>query len=131
MNWLTVWIHSKMKLDKAGAVAQDFCDMYGFNQLVGFPTRGLNTLDLIMTPFQGAAAALPNMGTSDHVTISFTIQVEEPLPVPPINIKHWDWIRAPWNHIRGAVRRALKDWNACQFDSVDDAIEDRHHPHRH
>ena len=41
------WVCSTSKTDKAGLVAQEFCEMYGFNQLVDFPTREGNTLDLI------------------------------------------------------------------------------------
>ena len=61
------------KADKAGLLTQEFCEMYGFNQLIDFPTRGESTLDLIMTCFEGTTAPLHELGTSDHVSITFSI----------------------------------------------------------
>ena len=32
-----------------------------------------------------------------------------------------DWERAPWNHVRGAIRKYLQDWDPYNFYSPDDA----------
>ena len=118
------WVCSTSKTDKAGQVAQEFCEMFGFNQLVDFPTREGNTLDLIMTCFQGTAAPLTGLGTSDHVSITFKIDAEVEIPIAPKATDSWDWMRAPWNHIRGAVKRSLKGWKAIDHGSVDHAQRD-------
>jgi hypothetical protein len=85
------WVCSTTKkADKAGVIAQEFCEMYGFSQLIDFPTREGNTLDLVMTCFQGTATPLSGLGTSDHVSITFKIDVEVEIPVPPEATSCWD-----------------------------------------
>ena len=63
------WLHSIVPTDNAGIVTQDFCESFGFNQYVDFPTRDKNTLDLVMSNYTGSATPMPNLGTSDHVSI--------------------------------------------------------------
>ena len=82
------WVHSTSKGDAAGTMAQEFCEMFGFNQLIDFPTRGLNTPDLIMTPFQRSASPLPGLGSSDNVSVSFNVNVQCELPEPPADSEH-------------------------------------------
>ena len=119
------WVCSTTKkADVAGRIAQEFCEIYGFNQLVDFPTRGRNTLDLIITSFAGSTTPLPGLGTSDHVAVSFTVNVEVEIPKPPIAGDTRDWRRAPWHHIKGAVGRTLADWKASDYKTPDMAQQD-------
>ena len=90
-------------------------------QYVNFPTRGPNTLDLIICNSPGSAEALPNFGTSDHVAIKFTCIVDSALDSEPPNTPVLNWMTAPWNHIGGAVKRALSAWNDSDYDSPDEA----------
>ena len=47
--------------------------------------------------------------------------MEVKISIAPKATDSWDWKRAPWNHIRGAIRRDLKGWGAKDRDSVDEA----------
>lgn len=79
------WICSTSPTDDAGRAAERFCDEFGLKQLIVFPTRGDNTLDLVMSPFSGQAAALANPGTSDHLAVVFELQVPVRLKDAPPN----------------------------------------------
>ena len=74
-----------------------------------------------MSTFEGSATALPNLGTSDHVSIKFQSKVATELPETPKATKVLNWHSAPWNHIKGELRRALVTWNECSFSNPDDA----------
>ena len=65
------WITS-CSTDAAGIEAEEMCAMFGLKQLVDFPTREHNTLDLVMSPTPGAATPVEPMGSSDHVSVSIT-----------------------------------------------------------
>ena len=77
------WLCSVVPTDFAGTATQEFCEPFGLHQYVDFETRGPNTLDLIRSIFEGSASALPNLGTSDHVSIKFQCQVAAALPETP------------------------------------------------
>ena len=117
----TEWLHSTTNTDAAGTAAQEFCESFDLHQLVDFPTRGGNTLDLILSSFPGSARALANPGSSDHVAIGFEAQVISPPADTPDITPSRDWDRAPWNHIRGAIKKYLSDWDPCSFISADEA----------
>ena len=132
------WLSFSSSTDRAGTDVQEMCETYGFNQLVDFPTRGVNTLDLVITPFEGTAVPMANAGTSDHRVVAFEMQVLKPPEPPPIRQSVRDWDHAPWHHIKGAIRRYLKHWDPCAFASPSlaqsnlsewmDAIIDRYVP---
>ena len=115
------WLCSAVPTDYAGVVTKEFCETFGLFQYVDFPTRGPNTLDLIMSLSPGAAEALPNLGTSDHVSIKFRCDIDKELTQEPQATAVYDWHSAPWNHIRGALKRALDTWNDCDYDHPDEA----------
>ena len=115
------WLCSAVDTDFAGIVTKEFCESFGLHQYVDFPTRGPNTLDLIISTFTGSAVALPNLGTSDHVSIKFQTQVIEDLPDTPRATEVLNWHSTPWNHIRGEVKRALILWNETEHLIPDDA----------
>ena len=117
------WLNSRSITDKGGSVAQEFCETFGFFQCVDFDTRDGNTLDLIMSPFDDSASAVANLGTSDHVSVRFTMHVTTLLEKQPAVLPVRDWAHAPWNHIRGAVKRALSYWDPSGCSSVDVAVD--------
>ena len=104
------WIHSVSDTDKAGELMQEFVQLNGMLQLVDFPTREGNTLDLIMTDFEGTTTAAAHIGTSDHVSIIFEIQVLMQVPEAASQSDSVNWRKAPWDHIRGDVKRAVSEW---------------------
>ena len=112
-----VWC-SATATDAARLAAQEMCESFGLHQFVDFPTRGKNTLDLIMSPFPGSAIAMANPGTSDHIAIAFEMQVISHIQDAPPVKQAYNWDHAPWNHINGAIRRFMHDWDPACFDSV-------------
>ena len=111
------WLCSAVPTDYAGIVTQEFCESFGLHQYVNFPTRGPNTLDLIICNSPGSAEALPNFGTSDLVAIKFKCNVDNALDSEPPNTPVLNWMTASWNHIRGAVKRALSVWNDSDYEA--------------
>ena len=51
------WIHSNTT-DSGGILTQEFVELFGLKQIVNFPTRGSNTLDLICSNIDASAAGL-------------------------------------------------------------------------
>ena len=60
------WTCSKQDADPAGVAAQEMSELFGLQQLVNFPTRSEDTLDLVMSANGGIAVQRPGLGTSDH-----------------------------------------------------------------
>ena len=54
----------------------------------------------------------------------FQCQVIEDLPATPRATEVLNWHSAPWNHIRGEVKRALIKWNENEHTNPDDAEQD-------
>ena len=77
------WIHSSSTLDAAGEAAQDFSELYGIPNLVDFPTREDNTLDLVLSSVDGKAFPDSGLGTSDHLSIWSSLHSDVDLPAPP------------------------------------------------
>ena len=93
------WICSVSPTDEAGVNAQHMCESFGLHQLVGFPTRGGNTLDLIISHLPGQAVAMANSGTSDHIAIAFDIQITHDLQIAPDADPVYDWEHAPCQYL--------------------------------
>jgi hypothetical protein len=119
------WLGSKTT-DRGGQMAQEFSEMFGMPQVVDFPTRQLNILDLVFSDFQTTAIELCNIGTSDHSAMLVDIKVCTEISIDDLSIQHevYQWKLAPWNHIKGAFKREFKDWDARRFNSVDEAAAD-------
>ena len=115
------WICSTDDKDAGGIQAEEMCEMFGLNQLIDFPTRGENTLGLDMTIHDGVAIDQPGAGTSDHIAIAITLELDSAIPSPPVHKPTFLWQYAPWPHIRGAVKRELATWNPNDCESVDAA----------
>jgi hypothetical protein len=70
------WICSTGDKDAGGIQAEEMCEMFGLNQLIGLSTCGENTLDLAMTIHDGVAIEQPGAGTSDHIAIAITLELD-------------------------------------------------------
>ena len=118
------WICSVGDKDTGGALAEEMCEMFGMNQLIDFPTRGSNTLDLVMTTLTGSATERPGAGTSDHISIDITLELQSVVPIQPDLKPTLLWQHAPWDHIKGAVKRETKSWEASEYTTLDEAVYD-------
>jgi hypothetical protein len=96
--------------------------MFGMSQLVKFPTRGENTLDLVISDFDGHTTAEQGSGSSDHLSVYLTFDTTQKIPTTPIRKSVRDWQNAPWNHMKGALKRALANWKPS--GGVDEAEAD-------
>ena len=119
------WIVSISPADPGGIMAEEFCQLFGYNQVIDFATHNKgNTLDLVITHLHGKAVCWPGLGTSDHFSIGLDLDMESVVPPTPIKEPTLLWQHAPWDHIKGAVRRALDGWDPMAFEDVDDAEKD-------
>jgi hypothetical protein len=118
----TDWLGST-STDRAGEVAKAFVEDYGMDQYVTFPTRGVNTLDLIIGDVPMNVKPLPHLGTSDHISMFASFE-SRPMPAPPPKRKVYHWKSAPWDRIRGALKIKLGSWKASVFDTLNDAMDD-------
>ena len=101
------WICSVSPTDPGGIAAQEFCELFGMHQLVHFPTRGDNTLNIVLSGVMGEAVPIASFGNSDHIALSLSFAIENGVPSTPERHKVRDWKNAPWLHINGAIRRSL------------------------
>ena len=116
----SAWIKS-VGTDAAGEEMKEMCEIFGFKQWVKFPTRGDNCLDLIMCAAPCECTPVPSMGSSDHVSIRACFEVHDQPPDTPASHPVYVWSSAPWDHIRAALKHALKSWDPRVFKSVQDA----------
>lgn len=98
------WICSD-KTDKGGVLAQEFSELFGLTQLVGFTTRGANTLDLILTDVEATATKTMPCGTSDHAAIEVVFATKKKIAEAEERPMRLMWRSAPWDHIRGYLKR--------------------------
>ena len=94
------WLGSK-STDNSGRVAKAFTENEGMNQYIHFPTRGDNTLDLVISDVQVETMPLPHLGSSDHIAVRCEFDVRDSLPEPPPLRQVYHWKSAPWGRIRG------------------------------
>jgi hypothetical protein len=116
------WITSKTEIDKAGVLAQEFSEMFGYSQVVNFATREGNTLDLIYTKGKCDIYPIIKIGSSDHTTISAKFAAVDEVPAAPTRQPILRWDLAPWHHIKPAVKRALAQFDVRAFSTVDTAV---------
>ena len=89
------WICSTSTTDQGGILAQEFSEIFGMTQLVNFPTRKGNTLDLVLSDINGAATVSPGVGNSDHESMYLTFKVGAVVPKTPVKHSVLDWHSAP------------------------------------
>ena len=102
------WLNSN-KTTPAGEYMEDICTIHDLNQHVSIPTRGVNTLDLIVSDFNTdvKVKCLSPLGASDHVVLlaDFPVQaVREPKTGRTV----WRYNKADWGRLRHFYR--TYDW---------------------
>ena len=122
------WLHSP-HTTAAGTAALDFCESRGLHQLIRFPTRLGAMLDLILSEHTGTTIQLPNLNTSDHVTIYLSLRISSyfsTIAPPPRRVFHWS--HAPWrklsryfNSIRWSVQGTVDDAVTCFANNIHSA----------
>jgi hypothetical protein len=92
------WIPSVSPLDAAGVAAEEFADLHSFKQLVDFPTREGNTLDLVFSCWEGVAVECEHLGTSDHLSMKITFETDHFKKPKTLVVKEiLDWKKVPWD----------------------------------
>ena len=64
------WTVSKSPADPGGIMVEEFCQLFGYNQVIDFSTNNKgNTSDLVIPHLHGKAVCWPSLGTSVHFSI--------------------------------------------------------------
>jgi len=116
------WLGSS-KTTTAGTYAEGVFASHGLAQLVHVPTRGENTLDLILTdiaPTRVRVSTGAPLGKSDHIVILADIAaglLREPRTVRKV----WQYSKADWGRLRHFLSREA-EWDK-HFNAHDDPAE--------
>jgi len=115
------WLGST-KTTPVGEATEDFCYLYGLDQHVRQPTRGLNTLDLIMSDVTGHVETdvLAPLGRSDHAALISNLAIL-PLEDDAVRRTVWRYGRADWPRLRHFYRTT--DWSEIITPDVDSSCE--------
>ena len=115
----TAWLGST-KTTKAGELAEDLCALHGLYQHIVQPTRGLNTLDLVLSDFKSPVhvAVQPPIGHSDHAVlrVDFTIPMYRE---PKTSRTVWRYNLADWPRLKHDF--CSTDWHSMLSGTVDEA----------
>ena len=113
----TAWLGST-KTTKAGELAEDLCALHGLYQHIDQPTRGLNTLDLVLSDFKSPVhvAVQPPIGHSDHAVlrVDFTIPMYRE---PKTSRTVWRYNLADWPRLKHDF--CSTDWHSMLSGTVD------------
>ena len=94
----STWLHSS-HTSSAGTATLDFCESRGLHQLVNFPTRLNAILDLVLSENPGSTQTLPNLNTSDHVVVLWTLPSFTNV-INPADCRVYHWSCAPLGRLR-------------------------------
>lgn len=99
------WLHSS-KTTPAGEALEDVCAAHRLTQHVRSPTRGDNTLDLVMSTFISPVETQVRapLGRSDHSVVLSDFVGVLPAHEPPVKRTVWRYDRADWNRFRAFLR---------------------------
>lgn len=111
------WLGS-CKTTRAGEAAEDLCSLHGLDQHIHEPTRGANTLDLLMSDFPGPVNVniLPPLGKSDHVVIVAELK-HAVSREPRVKRTVWRYAQADWDRLNHFFRS--QDWETVLSADVD------------
>jgi len=115
------WLGSN-KTTKAGEYTEDLCNVHGLQQHVAIPTRGVNTLDLVLSDVGGRVKVTghPPIGASDHITVVVDFSLDA-YREPPTRRVVWRYAQADWDRLRHYYRSL--DWDAAFTDCPDKSCE--------
>eukprot|EP00117_Sycon_ciliatum_P031201 scpid26526/ scgid24448/ RNA-directed DNA polymerase from mobile element jockey; Reverse transcriptase len=105
----TEWLGST-KTTTAGQRLEEICATHGLIQHVDQPTRGKNTLDLILSnlPHPVTVQAFPPLGKSDHCVILAEFSPVTLRTEPVSRRRVWRYNQADWGRMRHFIRQT--DW---------------------
>ena len=112
VHWLRHSTHTSVE----GTVLFRFCNDNGFRQCVKDPTRGENTLDLVLTDLEEVKNAVVGPQISDHRII----KAEVDLSMPRVEMQPrvvYDYAKASWTRIRAEISSV--DWSFFNRLTVD------------
>ena len=114
------WLHSS-HTTTAGQFLEDVCITHGLTQHVDFPTRGVNTLDLVLSdyPFGVQATHHAPLGKSDHCCILASFPQLSPPQEPTSSRRVWRYNRADWPRFRHFLRST--DWDTILTGTPDES----------
>ena len=115
------WLNST-RTTVAGEYAEDMCILHGLEQHVTMPTRGNNTLDLIMSdfPLRVTVTTQSPLGASDHVVLI----ADFPTSVPKEPLMHrtvWRYNHADCNRVRHFYKES--GWESLITGDPDQSCE--------
>ena len=104
------WLGSS-KTTRAGERLEEICAEHGLVQHVDEPTRGLNTLDLIISNFPGRVTTqtLSPLGRSDHCVVVADFHDQKLHSEPPSSRRVWRYNKADWHRLRHFLCQT--DWS--------------------
>lgn len=100
------WLGST-KTTKAGDTMEEIAAAHGLSQHVSGPTRGDNTLDLILSDYPGSIRThqLPPLGRSDHNVILADFPGSACTHSKPTERTVWRYKTADWDRLRAYFRK--------------------------
>ena len=115
------WLQSS-RTSLAGEAAEDMCAQHGLTQHVAEPTRGNNTLDLIMSDFQEPVEVdvLPPVGKSYHAVVVATFPARVQQEKRTYRTV-WRYNQADWNRLRSHFRTT--NWSDIITDDPDTSCQ--------
>eukprot|EP00117_Sycon_ciliatum_P010660 scpid33236/ scgid4028/ RNA-directed DNA polymerase from mobile element jockey; Reverse transcriptase len=107
----SAWLQSS-KTTRAGECLEEVCAAHHLVQHVTQPTRGNNTLDLIISDFSHpvCTTAYAPLGRSDHAVIIAEFLQQHPRREDPAVRQVWKYALADWHRLRAYLRNI--DWPA-------------------
>ena len=117
------WLRYSSENSPEGEALHNFCQDYGFIELVGAPTRDNYLLDLVLTDLHSAARARVLPGVSDHSMVLAIFDTKIDLQPSSLR-KVWKFQNADWESMRSAL--ASYSWNWHIDTCPDDAAQELH-----
>ena len=104
------WLH-RSKTTPAGEALEDTCTAHFLTQHVQCPTRGDNTLDLVMSTLNSPVTTqiMPLIGRSDDTVILSDFTGVLPSHEPAVQRTVWRYEMSDWNRLRSFFRQV--DWS--------------------
>ena len=110
INWQDNCVEGHQYSLNANNTFLEFLNNIGLSQIVGFPTRGLNTLDIFMTNRPSLIESCEAIeGISDHEAVLTKSLILANL-CPPARRCIYLWSKVDFNHIRQSMKSLCEDF---------------------
>ncbi|XP_065195441.1 uncharacterized protein LOC135826763 [Sycon ciliatum] len=118
----TDWLHST-KTTNAGEAMEELSAAHHLTQHVLEPTRGNNTLDLVLSDFDTPVVSTvhPPLGRSDHASVITDFLRAPSHREPPTSRCVWRYNLADWPRLKHFFRQT--DWSSIIIDNIDLSCE--------